>query len=133
MSKRPDRSCFVIPVESNPFKPGRRYFVAEDGRVTEVSVICDADYAAWLRRIPGPSGRVDRTVIVEEPEVFVATSFVGFDFEPPGSEPRVWGTMIWGGPLHQQTWNYATYGEAKVGHWKAVDLARQAMKQQPAT
>jgi len=131
MSKRPDRSCFVIPVESNPFERGRRYFTFEDGRVTEVSVVCDADYAAWLRRIRDAGGRVDRTVIVEEPEVFVATSFVGFDLEPPGSEPMPWGTMIWGGPFHQQTWSYAAYGEAKVGHWRAVDMVRAAMEERP--
>ena len=59
--------------------------------------------------------------------------FCGFDFEPPGSEPMPWWTLVWGGPLHQRTWNYATFDEAKVGHWKVVDLAREAMKQHPAT
>ena len=119
----------AIRVEGNGFRPGRRYFVLEDGEVSQVPVVCEADFLAWQGQVYGKS-RVDHTVISEDPEVIVGTAFQGHDDKQPDSRPMPWRTTVWGGPHHERTWTYTTLGEAKEGHWQAVDLARQAMKQQ---
>jgi hypothetical protein len=71
---------------------------------------------------------VDRTVVCTKPEkILVTTSFVGHDDEPPESEPKPYATLVWGGPLRWRSWHYATLGEAKNGHWRAVERVRKAM------
>ena len=95
----------------------------------QIVVGCQADHDAWrLRLMKSRPPLVDRTVVCTEPEeIMVATSFVGHDDEPPESDPKPFATLVWGGPLRWQSWHYATLGEAKNGHWKAVEFVRKAM------
>lgn len=122
-----------IRVEANGLQPGRRYFVLDDDdrTVRQMPVVCEADFREWKSQTYGRH-RVDRLLVCETPEIIVATHFQGHDDEPPDHPPRPWSTIIWGGPLHSQLCQYATLGEAKQGHWRAVDLVREAMKQRPS-
>jgi len=126
-------SDLVIPADGNGFRPGRRYFILEGDNQTfhQVPVSCEADFIEWQRQACGRH-RVDRTVVSKKPEIIVATYFLGHDDEPSIAPPRPWETSICGGLLHGRDWRYATFGEAKQGHWRAVDLVKEAMKQQPS-
>ncbi len=124
---------FDVPIDGGGYAPGYRYFVLDGDKIVQVSVTSQADYQSWLAMLaPQDNHRlhyVDRTSISKDPEVFVATTFSGCDDEPPDNPPKPWQTTVWGGPLHHQTWLYATLAEAKRGHWVVVDLVREAMEQ----
>ena len=122
-------SNLVIPAEGNGFRPSRRYFILEEDNHTarQVPVVCEPDFIEWQRQTCGRY-RVDRMVICEKPEIIVATIFLGHDDEPPDNPPKPWSTIVVGGPLHNRLWQYATLGEAKQGHWEAIDLVREAME-----
>ena len=127
-------SGFILRADGNGFRPGRRYFVLEEDNrtVRQVPVVCESDFIEWQRQTCGRH-RVDRTVVSDKPKITVATHFLGHDDEPPDSPPRPWSTIILGGPLHNRLWQYARLGEAKQGHWQAVDQVREAMEQRPST
>lgn len=69
------------------------------------------------------------------PKVRVSTVFLGLDHNyrslsgEKGAEPLIFETMIFGGPLDQDTWRYATYDQAERGHTDAVTQARKAHAQ----
>ena len=115
----------IIRADGNGFQPGRRYFVLEEDShtVRQVPVVCEADFIEWQKEAC-TRYRVDRLVICESPEIVVATYFLGHDDESSGGRPQPWETSIAGSPLDGQNWQYATVGEAKQGHWRAVDLVR---------
>jgi len=121
-------SDLILPVDGNGFQPNRRYYVLEDDNrtVRQVPVVCEADFNEWRSQTYGRY-HVDRIVICEEPEIIVATHFLGHDDESPDTPPKPWSTVVLGGPLHGRVWQYATLGEAKQGHWEAVDLVRRAI------
>ena len=121
-------SDFIIRADGNGYRPGRRYFILEaDNRtIRQTPVVCEADFRQWQKQVHGRY-LVDRTIICDKPEIIVATHFLGHDDEPPDSPPQPWSTIVLGGPLHSRLWQYATLGEAKQGHWKAVDLVRRAI------
>jgi len=123
-------SDLVIRADGNGFRPGRRYFILEEDNCTirQVPVVCEADFIEWQREAC-TRYRVDRKVIRERPRIVVATYFLGHDDEPSGSRPLPWETSISGSPLDGRHWQYATVGEAKQGHWRAVDLVRDATEQ----
>jgi len=132
MEKEPEereRHIVRIPVEHPAIPPGRRFFVFEDDRIVQVTIACQADHDAWHRRfLQSRPPLVDRTVIGTNPgQVLVTTSFVGHDDEPAESEPKPYATLVWGGSLRWRSWHYATLGEAKAGHWKAVEYVQKAM------
>jgi hypothetical protein len=57
----------------------------------------------------------------------VSTVFLGLDMNWSRSgDPVLFETMIFGGPLNEETWRYATYAEAERGHEHAVTQARIA-------
>jgi len=101
-----------------------KHYILKDGRITEVSL---REWAEWSET---GDRYVDHTVIRCDdgtPEVLVSTIFVGIDLGfLPGGPPVLFETMIFGGHLDQYQVRYETMGEAKVGHWDAVDKAREA-------
>ena len=123
-------SDLILRADGNGYRPGRRYFILEEDNCTVrlVPVVCEADFIEWQRQAC-TRYRVDRKVICERPKIIVATYFLGHDDEPSGNRPLPWETSISGSPLDGQNWQYATVGEAKQGHWRAVDLVREAMEQ----
>lgn len=60
----------------------------------------------------------------------VSTVWVGINmfFMKPGVQPLIFETMIFGGPLDEQQWRYATERSAKLGHIDAVRMARTAAR-----
>jgi hypothetical protein len=56
----------------------------------------------------------------------VSTVFLGLDHNLGGGEPVLFETMIFGGPLNDEQWRYATYADAERGHQEAVTKARIA-------
>ena len=58
----------------------------------------------------------------------VSTVFLGLDHNMRMSgEPILFETMVFGGPLNDERWRYATYAEAERGHQEAVTQTRIAM------
>jgi hypothetical protein len=58
-------------------------------------------------------------------DVMVSTVWLGINLGI-GGEVTIFETMIFGGPLDQEQWRYATLKEAKKGHRHAVEAARHA-------
>lgn len=59
--------------------------------------------------------------------VHVSTVFLGLDHNWHGvGDPILFETMIFRGPLDQETWRYCTYAEAERGHAEAVAQAKIA-------
>lgn len=76
-----------------------------------------------LPSIPADCERIDLTDIGGWCEV--STVFLVLDHGFGHGQPQLYETMIFGGTLDTYRWRYATLGEAKQGHWQAVDLARR--------
>lgn len=101
-----------------------RHYTLENGK----PVPCDMmTWVMWFEKTPIEERRVDLTEIAEG--ISVSTVFLGmnYNFNPEGV-PLVYETMIFGGECDEYQWRYATLGEAKAGHWAAVELARNALK-----
>jgi hypothetical protein len=61
-----------------------------------------------------------------EEDILVSTVFLGLDHSFTGEGPALlYETMIFGGPLDQHTWRYATRAEALIGHDEAVTAVEQ--------
>lgn len=60
----------------------------------------------------------------------VSTVFLGMDhnYRRTG-DPILFETMIFGGPLNEETWRYTTYDDAERGHAEAVTQAQIACAQ----
>lgn len=64
--------------------------------------------------------------------VRVSTIFLGLDhnlfpmLDPLTYKPVLWETMIFGGPLDQCQERYTSVEDARAGHKRAVDKAREA-------
>jgi hypothetical protein len=71
--------------------------------------------------------RVARTEINDN--CHVSTVFVGLDHNFGRGDPLLFETMIFGGPLDQYQWRYATWDHAEHGHNQAVTEARKACAQ----
>lgn len=59
---------------------------------------------------------------VPSPFGSVSTVFLGLDHSFGRSEPLLYETMIFGGPLDQEQWRYSNESEARAGHKNAVRL-----------
>jgi hypothetical protein len=58
-------------------------------------------------------------------EITVSTVWVGLDMGfHPDSPPTIFETMIFGGPMDQDTWRYATEAEAIAGHAEVLNMVR---------
>ncbi len=67
---------------------------------------------------------VGRTEVADS---LVSTVWLGTDYNAADDGPPIiFETMIFGGPLDQMTWRYATEAQAKAGHVAAVAEAESA-------
>lgn len=101
----------------------KHYILDADNNVIETDLIT---WAIWLDNLG------NRTVGYTEitSECFISTVFMGLDHRFHGKGPPiVFETMIFGGPLDQHTWRYASYDDADTGHKAAVRKAREAIGQ----
>jgi hypothetical protein len=64
-------------------------------------------------------------------EATVSTVFLGLDHNWEGGPPLLFETMIFGGPLAESQWRYASWDEAVAGHALAVLRARAATQEPP--
>ena len=107
-----------------------KYFIlAADGR-TPVEI---TDFMEWARWYNETDRKVatDRLMTFEgdgDPcgEVVVSTVFIS-NVGPANNQhgpPRLWETMIFGGPFAYFAASYETYDAAEEGHKKAVEMAR---------
>lgn len=65
-------------------------------------------------------------------DVRVSTVFLGVDHRWfGGGPPLLFETMIFGGPLDQWQWRYASWDDAETGHRVAVRRATEAARAQP--
>jgi hypothetical protein len=97
----------------------------EPERVEDVLV-----WAEWFERASR-----DRSRIVAQDrdergtgEVLVSTVFLGLDHSFGVGPPRLWETMILGGPLDQYCERHCTRAAALEGHARACALQRQAAR-----
>jgi hypothetical protein len=58
----------------------------------------------------------------------VSTVFLGLDYNHGFGSPRIFETMIFGGPLDQEQDRYATWEEAETGHAAMLARAKEAEK-----
>ena len=56
----------------------------------------------------------------------VSTVFLGLDHAHDGSQPVLFETMVFGGPLDEEQWRYHTWDEAVEGHRRAARRAAWA-------
>ena len=105
-------------------RSGLRYYIFVNGKIKPASML---EWASWFEDFE--NRKVDRT---EFPDgSFVSTVFLGidhnFNFEPDSlkeHKPILFETMVMGGKYNAMGWRYASYGEAKIGHWHVVDCIR---------
>ena len=100
------------------------YFKIVNGKVKPATML---EWAAQLGDIEARA--VDRTAISEE--VCVSTVFLGIDHGFGSDKPILFETMIFGGEYNDRQWRYASYGEAKRGHWQIVECLRK--EEEPTT
>jgi hypothetical protein len=106
-----------------PPLPFKLYVLDADNRVVEVF-----DFVTWGKYMEGGNRHVAWTQITSETKV--STVFIGIDHRIYGNGPPVlFETMIFGGPLDEYQWRYASYDDAEVGHRMAVAEAREAIGQ----
>lgn len=86
------------------------------------------DVLSWAALYEGGRRNVARTQV--DHEVMVSTVWVGHDLgfgllRPAGPDrrPLIFETMIFGGPLHHERWNWPTLDDAIVGHDMVAHLA----------
>jgi len=119
-----------VPEELRPWFESRMrrlsggHFILVDGKIKEVSLM---EWARWFEDFE--NRRVDRTDISNEPNYpggdYISTVFLGLDHNFSGGErPILFETMVFGGEYSQRGWRYASYGEAKQGHWQIVDCIK---------
>jgi hypothetical protein len=101
----------------------RLYILNADNTVVEVTNV-----VAWGEFMERDDRRIGYTEITSQCRV--STVFIGIDHRIFGQGPPVlFETMIFGGPLADNQWRYASYDDAYVGHKMAVKKAREALGQ----
>src|SRR5215831_3729719 len=94
------------------------YILDAENRPVEASPL---DWTMWFENVS--NRRVGWTQVTSE--VTVSTVFLGLDHRFVGEGPPIlFETMIFGGPLDQQIWRYASWDDAEAGHRAAVRKAR---------
>lgn len=99
-----------------------RWFEDFDKRQIAETIIDDTPTEITI----GFPGR-ERTYM--RPKIRVSTVFLGLNHNLHDTEPVLFETMVFGGPLDQETWRYSSYDEAERGHEEAVVKARKATAQ----
>ncbi len=104
------------------------YFVLVNGKIKPATLF---EWCRWFE--DDKLRRVDLTDISNEPNYpggdRISTVCLGLDhnhdFDPYLTHiPILFETMVFGGEYNNRMWRYATYGEAKIGHWQFVDCIR---------
>lgn len=108
-----------------------RHFIFVNGKIKSVSLLeWDRWFGVFENRV------IDRTDISNEPNYpggdFISTVFIGLDSQFEIDEildgthkPFLFETMVFGGKYNERGWKYASYLEAKKGHWEIVDCIRR--------
>ena len=82
------------------------------------------DLATWGKWFAANNRIIEVTEI--NSEIDVSTVFIGVDHRLVGKgPPLLFETMIFGGPMDQEYWRYASWDDACVGHAVAVKKARE--------
>lgn len=103
--------------------PFKMYVLDFENHVTEVK-----DVASWGLFMESDAKVIGYTEITSE--CCVSTVFIGIDHRIYGrGPPMLFETMIFGGPLDEYQWRYASYDDAVTGHKMAVTNARNAIGQ----
>lgn len=98
------------------------YILDTDNHTVEV------DLLTWARWLEDANRHVGYTQITSEIEV--STVFLGLDHRFFGEGPPIlFETMVFGGPLDQETRRYSSYDDAETGHRMMVAKARAASGQ----
>lgn len=85
-----------------------------------------ANFLEWGEWFEKPDNRrVAKTIINRRKGIFVSTVLLGIDHGFYGT-PLWFETMIFGSSADGAQWRYPDYRTAKLGHEKAVAIARNA-------
>jgi hypothetical protein len=99
------------------------YILDAENRVIETDLIT---WGMWFENLNNRI--VGYTEITSE--ITVSTIFIGIDHRIYGNgPPLLFETIIFGGPLDEHQWRYASYDDAQTGHAAAVRRARAAIDQ----
>lgn len=97
------------------FRGAGRYYVLKGHEVVAV------DAQVWAQRFEIAERRVAH---YQGAGIEVSTVFLGLDHRHGGGgPPLVFETMVFGGPMDESQWRWATWDEAERGHGKALSLA----------
>jgi len=103
------------------------YFIFVDGEIKKVGLW---EWIQWFDDIE--NRRIDYTDISNEPNYpdgnYISTVCIGMGYAGSEGLPMLFETMVFGGKYDSCGWKYATYGEAKQGHWRIVDCIRRGEK-----
>jgi hypothetical protein len=109
---------------------GREYshYMFIDGKVVPTK-----NMREWGKWFENADRRIDYTEISNFPEYpggnFISTVFLGIDHNSGRSGPPIlFETMVFGGAYDQRGWRYASFKEAKHGHWQIVDCIKKGLK-----
>lgn len=99
------------------------YMLDADNHAIEIK-----DSLTWGRWLQDANRTVGMTQITSA--ITVSTVFLGLDHRFFGKGPPIlFETMIFGGPLDQETWRYSSWDDAEIGHRMMVAKARAAISQ----
>ncbi len=92
------------------------HWILEDMKPKQV------DSVTWARWFKETRNRFIHETTVGD--IRISTVFLGLNYRFGDGPPLLFETMIFGGPLDQSQWRYSTLGEAKKGHWDAVESVK---------
>lgn len=99
-----------------------KYILNEQGEPQE----CD-DLMKWGRWMELPNARRVAETFVNG--IRISTVFLGLDHQFGRGEPILYETMVFGGPLDQESDRYHTRTEAERGHSQMVDRVLAAQRE----
>ena len=99
---------------------GREHYILDGHEAKPVDLMT---WAKWFEK-----ARQDRVVARTNvvPGSDVSTVFLGLDHQWGDGPPLIFETMVFGGPLDQETERYSTWEEAEAGHAQMVERVRRA-------
>ena len=83
-----------------------------------------------MRRRYGPDRKVSdyaRIGSTEIGDIHISTVWLGMDHQFEDGPPLIFETMVFGGPLADYQWRYATEAEAIAGHDQVVAKVRDLL------
>ncbi len=96
-------------------------YILVDGK----PVICD-DVLEWSKWFEKDDRKIEHTIICDTGDEYVSTVFLALDHSFGNGPPILFETMVFGGPLDQETNRYATMEEAKQGH---INMVKRVTKE----